>query len=97
VVYVCQIRQYTGICSAKNTDCTHIIFPRSVLQLLVTANVVPSSPILVTLMMEEIRSSCTSLLTPTKRRNILKDGILHTNRIGNLKSYIAWLDSVAEM
>jgi hypothetical protein len=34
-----------------------IVFLRSVLRLLVTANTVPSSPILLTLMMEAIRSS----------------------------------------
>jgi hypothetical protein len=49
---------------------------RSVLRLLVTANVVPSSPILVTLMMEAIRSSETSALTRATRRHIPKDGIL---------------------
>jgi hypothetical protein len=42
-----------------------IIFLRSVLRLLVNANVVPSSPICVTLMMEAIRSSETSVLTRT--------------------------------
>jgi hypothetical protein len=48
-----------------------------VLQLLVTANVVASSPILVTLMVEAIRSSETSVLTRVTRRDIPKDGILH--------------------
>jgi hypothetical protein len=45
------------------------------LRLLVAANV-PSSPILVTLMMAAIRSSETLVLTRAKRRNIPKDGIL---------------------
>jgi hypothetical protein len=42
---------------------TQFVFLRSVRRLLVTANVVPSSPILVTLMMEVLCSSKTSVLT----------------------------------
>jgi hypothetical protein len=48
-----------------------------------------SSPILVILMMEAIRSSETSALTKVTRRNILEVGIRHSHRRGNLKSYIA--------
>jgi hypothetical protein len=60
-----------------------------VLPLLVTANVVPSSPILVTLMMEEeTRSSETSVITRDKRRNIPDDGILCSHRRETLKTYI---------
>jgi hypothetical protein len=44
--------------------------------LLVTANVVPSSPILPILMMEAIRSSEASALTRTWRLHIPEDGIL---------------------
>jgi hypothetical protein len=47
---------------------THIVFFRSMLWLLVTANV-SNSPILITLMME--------VLTRATRRNIPEDGILH--------------------
>jgi hypothetical protein len=45
-------------------------------QLRVTANV-PSSLILVTLVMEAIRYSGTSVLTRATRHNIPDDGILH--------------------
>jgi hypothetical protein len=41
------------------------------------ANVVPSSPIFVTLIIEALSSSETSVLTRSKQRNIPEDGILH--------------------
>jgi hypothetical protein len=43
----------------------------------VTANILPSSPILVTLLMDAIRSSETSVLTRATRRPIPEDGILY--------------------
>jgi hypothetical protein len=54
----------------------YLVFHRSVLQLLVIADDISSSLILVTLMMEAIHSSDTSILTRATRRNIPEDGTL---------------------
>jgi hypothetical protein len=52
-----ETRKYFQICYARQIFNIYVSFLRSVRRLLVTANVVPSSPILVTLMKEALRSS----------------------------------------
>jgi hypothetical protein len=52
-----------------------------------TRNVIPSLPILVTLMMEGLISSETSVLTRSTLRDIPEEGILHSHRRETLKSY----------
>jgi hypothetical protein len=61
------------------------VFLRSVLRLLVTANVVPSSPILVTLM-KAIRPSGTSVLTKEHGVTSQKTAFTTVNSINLLRS-----------
>jgi hypothetical protein len=68
---------------------TMYFFPRSVLRLLVTANVVSNSPIHDILMVGDDSSYETSVLITATLRNIPEDDILHSHHRENLKSYIA--------
>jgi hypothetical protein len=80
----------TDVSEERSASTTHAA---KKLQLLIAANVAPSSPILVTLMMETLRSCETSVLTRATRRNIPEYTILHSHRRENLKSYISKNDS----
>jgi phosphotransacetylase len=55
------------------------LFLCSARPLLVTDNVVPSSPNLVSLKIEALRSSETSVITRATRHNVPEDGILHSH------------------
>jgi hypothetical protein len=76
-----------------------IRFLRSVRRMLVTANVVPSSQILVTLMLEKLSSSQMSVLTRDTRRNTTEDAILDSclNCYADIKScYIILLSTYSK-
>jgi hypothetical protein len=82
-----------SLCTYVRADCVEYsdeirVFLHSVQLLLITANVLPSSPILVTLMMEALGFSETPVLTRAAR-HITEDGILHSHRHENFRSYMA--------
>jgi hypothetical protein len=65
---------------------TVICLKRMLRRLLVAANF-PSSPILVTVLMEALSSSETSVLKRVTRHHIPEDAILHSHRSEDLNSY----------
>jgi hypothetical protein len=83
------IKDVSEECIVSSTNPTRIgelgstlaVFLLSMLRFLVTANIVPISPNIVTLIVEDIRSTETSIPIRTTQHNIQKNGVLHQTSI----------------
>jgi hypothetical protein len=85
VTRIDELGRTLAVTSCRRKD---FVFLRSARRLLVIANVVLRSPIIVTLIMEALRYSETSVLTRATLRNIPEDDILRSLHRENLRSYI---------
>jgi hypothetical protein len=83
------LRRVALVSTEVSQEPSALVFLRRVHRFLVTVNVVRSSLIFVTLIIEELGSSETPFITRTTLRNFPEDGILYIHRRKNLKFNIS--------